>query len=111
MRWRKVGGGGEILKWNDVGQELVGVFAGTKAGKFEMPLGMIDQEDGRRVVFATHISLVERLQDVKPGQPIRIVYLGLQMSNQGRQFKAFDLFVAEDNDGQLPLFDESETRI
>jgi|FLYL01.1.fsa_nt_gi hypothetical protein len=95
-RWVQVGQG-QFMKWSEKGQEIEGVWRGQKDGQYG-PLGIVDTPDGR-VSFPLHTALLQRVEAVKIGAEIRIVYRGKEKTKDGRkEFKAFDVFVASTED-------------
>ena len=86
---------GGIYKWTDAGQSLEGRWLGSRQGNFGL-LGSIDTAEGAKVTFPLTAILADRLKDVEEGNLIRVVYLGLAVTQTGRQFKNFDVFAAED---------------
>jgi hypothetical protein len=102
-RWVQVGQG-QFVKWTEKGQELEGAWRGQKDGQYG-PLGLLDTAEGR-VSFPLHTALLSRIHGIRDGAEIRIIYTGKQMTRAGREFKAFEVFVASAED----LLDEpSET--
>lgn len=99
-QWRKIGG--TIYKWTEERQELTGTFQGFREGKFG-DLGVLEDEDEHRITFAVHANLQRQLEEVKPGQFIRIIYEGFKLGNKGHNFKAFSVEVAEDDGVDWPL--------
>ncbi len=95
-RWRKVAGLSEIYKWRDEGQSLEGTWRGSKEGKFGL-LGTIETAEGVKVSFPLLRALEYRLKEVREGTLIRMIYKGLEVSQAGREFKAFEVFIAEDD--------------
>lgn len=94
--WRKVTGLGEIYKWKDAEQSLEGTWRGSKEGNFGL-LGTIETAEEVKVSFPLLTALADRLKEVREGTLIRIIYKGLQVSQAGREFKAFEVFIAEDD--------------
>jgi hypothetical protein len=94
-RWVQVGQG-SFMKWDTKGQELVGTWRGQRDGQFG-PLGMVDTETGR-VSFPLHTALLQRVESIKEGAEVRIIYTGPQQARSGRQFKAFDVYVGSETD-------------
>lgn len=95
-RWTQVGQG-QFHKWVEPGEKLEGLWQGTKDGQFG-PLGMLELPDGSRLSFPLHTALLQRVEAIEEGAEIRIVYLGKQISKNGREFKAFEVFVASVED-------------
>lgn len=94
-RWRLVGQG-QFHKWAVPGEALEGIWQGQRDGQYG-PLGMLDTSDGR-LSFPLHTALLDRLQQVREGAEIRIVYTGKQIAaKSGREFKNFDVFVSGDD--------------
>lgn len=92
-KWRQVGEG-EFHKWTEPGDELEGRYEGQRDGKYG-PLGTLARLDGTRISFPLHTALLSRIEDIEIGAEILIRYTGLQTSKTGREFKAFDVFVAD----------------
>ena len=98
-------GGGDFYKWTEPGQELEGKWRGGRDGKFG-PLGTIETTDGL-VVFPVHTALVFLVEGLALGQEIKIVYTGKEMNaKSGREFKAFEMFVATDDSEPPPPTDD-----
>jgi hypothetical protein len=102
-RWKRVtgeGGGaivGKLVKFTDQGQEIEGVWEGSRAGKYGL-LGVLATADGP-VTFPMHTVLVDRLEAVTVGDTVKIVYLGMQASKEsGKSFKNFDVFSQAEGD-------------
>lgn len=106
-RWRQIGQA-EFVKWTEPGQAIEGFWRGQSDGKFG-PLGTIETATGR-LSFPLHTALVHRVEDMPDGAEIRIVYTGKQSTKDGqRTFKAFDVFVAEDEAAQAgPTHDDND---
>lgn len=94
-RWKQVGQG-EFVKWEEPGQVLEGEWQGQHDGKFG-PLGTLVQPDASRVSFPLHTALLSKMDRIKEGAEVRIVYTGKHTSKGGREFKGFDVFVADDD--------------
>ena len=93
-RWKKLGGGG-FTKWETVNQTVEGIWQGQDEGKFG-PMGTVKTESGS-VRFPLHTALLNQVEDLPEGKEIKIVYKGKQHnSNTGREFKAFEVYVAEE---------------
>lgn len=95
-RWRQVGQG-QFHKWETPGEALEGVWQGQRDGQYG-PLGILDTSEGR-LSFPLHTALLDRVKQIREGTEVRIVFTGKQTAkNSGREFKAFDVFVASDED-------------
>src|SRR3990172_491387 len=94
-RWVQRGGGeGEFFKWETPGQTVEGLWKGQRDGKFGA-LGIMETKEGP-VVFPIHTALVYLVERLVDGDEVRIVYNGKVVNpKSGREYKAFDLFVAE----------------
>lgn len=91
-RWVQVGQG-EFHKWTEKGDELEGIWRGQKDGQYG-PLGMLDTAEGR-VSFPLHTALLQRVEGIKEGAEIKIIYNGKQKTKDGKkEFKHFDVYVA-----------------
>jgi hypothetical protein len=110
-RWTKVGGSGDgsFVKWDKDGQSLEGKWRGTKVGQYG-DLGMMELTDGKHVTFPIHTALADPVKRFREGAEVQIVYTGKVMGKNGREFKAFDCFVANpddlierDADGDVPF--------
>lgn len=92
-RWVQVGQG-QFIKWTEKGQQLEGIWRGQKDGQYGA-LGMMDTNDGR-MSFPLHTALLQRVEAIKQGAEIKIVYNGKHRTKDGlKEFKAFDVFVAD----------------
>lgn len=92
MSWKKQGLG-NFVKWETEGQSLEGIWKGQHDGKFG-PLGDIETADGLKT-FPLHTALLNQTENFKEGCLIRIEYKGKSTSKQGREFKAFDVWLDE----------------
>jgi hypothetical protein len=90
-RWIQVGQR-QFQKWTDKGQELEGIWRGQR-DRQHGPLGMIDAAEGR-VSFPLHTVLLNRMESVREGAEVKIIYLGTAQSKKGQAFKNFDVYVA-----------------
>ena len=98
-RWVQMGQGA-FLKWETSGQEVEGRWRGSSDGKFG-PLGSIETPEGK-VTFPLHTALLD-LKDVRDGADVKIIYVGKQMSKGGKEFKAFQIFLAAPEDIRRPI--------
>lgn len=107
MAWQKRGGNtGPILKWKDqpVGFAIEGKFQGARDGKVfqgkRSRLGSIEKLDGTgSVTFPLNTVLENNLGDVKAGQLLRIVHLGMARGQAGVEYRNFDVFVDDNSEG------------
>ena len=102
MRWKKLNRG-PIFKWTEVEQSLEGRWLGSREGNLGL-LGSIETAQGVKVTFSLPAVLADHLLNVQEGSPIRVVYLGPTVSDAGRTYKRFDVFVGEedaDDDGEV----------
>jgi len=90
-RWRRVSQG-RFHRWETPGDAFQGVWRGIRDGRFGL-LGALETEVGP-VAFPLPAALRVRLGQVLPGNLVLIRYTGLQTSQSGHVFKAFDVFVA-----------------
>jgi hypothetical protein len=67
---------------------------------------MIDAAKGR-VSFPLHTVLLKRMESVREGAEVRIVYLGTAQNKKGQAFKNFDVYVASVEDLQDEPAEES----
>ena len=90
--WERVGGpSGNMVRWKEVSQTLLGTWSGqVKDAKF--PTGIMEQE-GEETTFAMPTVLVDRFAAIPVGTLVKVVFLGLQKSKSMRSFQAFDVFV------------------
>ena len=105
-QWVKVGGG-DFFKWTEQGQVIEGIWRGQKDGKFGS-LGIVDTFEGKRINFPLHTVLLNRVDSLRVGAEIRIVYLGKETGKSGTQYKAFDLFVSDEKDLVDPVAEKEE---
>lgn len=94
-RWTQVGQG-EFHKWTEPGDALEGIWRGSHDGQYG-PLGSLDTAQGR-VTFPLHTALFSRMEGIKEGAEIRIIYNGKATSKGGREFKSFGVFEARYED-------------
>src|SRR4029450_12932626 len=93
-RWRQIGQG-QFQRWQPRGEEFEGSWRGMHDGRFG-PLGTLETPEGL-VTFPLHAALLERLKLVREGAEVIIRYTGKQASKAGRIFKAFEVFVADED--------------
>ena len=93
-RWRQIGQG-QFHRWETAGDELEGIWRGAHDGRYG-PLGTLETHEGL-VTFPLHAALLERLRQVGQGAEVLIRYVGRQTSKAGREFKAFEVYVAGDD--------------
>lgn len=104
-RWRQIGQG-EFHRWTEKGDSLEGLWRGQRDGQYG-PLGTLETEQGL-VSFPLHIALLQRVEHVREGSEIKIVYTGKHVSKGGREFKGFEVFVAEATDIEAPNADDPD---
>ena len=95
-RYRQLGGG-EFYKFTEVGQTLEGTWQGTRAGKFGEN-GTVDTPTGIHI-FSLNAALKD-LIGVPKGTGVKIVYMGKETAKNGNEFKAYKVFVEEDENGE-----------
>lgn len=97
MAWKKYGGGGgDFFKFEEEGDQLIGTWLGSKAGtKYDNRLGRVRTRDGE-VVFSLSAALMD-LDELQPGTRVKIVFTGWEKTKSGQQFKAFDMFTADED--------------
>jgi hypothetical protein len=93
------------VKWTEKGQELEGVWRGQRDGQYG-PLGMLDAAEGR-VSFPPHTVRLKRMESVREGAEVKIIYLGTAQNKKGQAFKNFDVYVASVEDLQDKPAEES----
>ena len=110
ITYRSVNRGGTPIdfKWADKqpGFTLEGAWLGTTAGKFGN-LGRVEV-NGRTLTIPLPTSLDKDLAVVPTGSAIRIIYKGMQQTQAGKDFHAFDLGVddtvtLEETDDEPPF--------
>lgn len=98
-RWVKRGFEGSLMKWETEGQEVEGIWRGTRTGRFG-DLGTVETPADGRVTFPVHTALAFLIEGLKDGDEVRIIYNGkINNPATGREFKSFDLYVAQEGDG------------
>lgn len=93
-----VHGGGSMLQWETVGQEVVGTFSGIKPFKNGHIANMTTEEGA--VAFSAPTMLADALARIKPGARIAIVYSGNRPSKQKglNPVKLFEVYQLPDAD-------------
>ncbi len=94
MAWERVGGesgSAAYQKWTQKGQSVEGVYKGTRDGKYG-PNVLIETPNGLVSCNSTRL-LMDRLNGVRPGDLVKIEYLGKVMGKNGREFMNFDVFM------------------
>lgn len=98
MAWKKVSGQqvDEFWKAQKPGDELMGAFLDTfvsNSGRFgPQTNAVIEHKGGKR--FGVGITAgLRALENLKPGQGVRIVYLGMERSKNGNDFHKYDIFL------------------
>ncbi len=95
-RYKPVGGVGNFQKWDEVGQEIEGIWRGVSAGKFG-EVGTLETEAGL-VQFSLTAVLKDRLGKVRVGGQVCIEYTGEARSKAGTKFKTFDVGLLDEAD-------------
>jgi len=111
MGWSKVGSG-EImdLKKDGKGTETVGTYLGRQEniGKFGTVLHHIEVDGKRKSVWGSAV-LNNQLDQVAPETKIKIVYLGQQASQNGKNpMNMFDVFEDDGKEGE-DVVEDSKT--
>ena len=89
MGWKTVGGvKGDLVKWDEPGMMVEGIFKGTWSGQFG-PLAGMDTKDGRTITFPVPTALQGKLGMIDVGQLVRIMFLGMVKSGTGKDYKDF----------------------
>jgi len=101
MAWKQLGVEGRLVKWDVEGAGVQGAFQGIGEGKFG-PLGSVQAEDGQVFSFPVPTALGTKLADLKPGQVVRIKYLGTVTSATGRDYKNFSVELWQPEGEQEP---------
>ena len=101
MKWRQLGGSGNIIKWDTMGQVVEGLWRGTHDGKFGL-LGTLEQPDGKRVSFSMSAILADRLGAVEDGDEVRIVFQGQGKTKGGQRLNLFEVYVADPDEEITP---------
>ena len=100
-RWVKRGFDGTLMKWEEEGQEIEGIWRGTRTGRFG-DLGTVETTGGRET-FPIHTALAFLIEGLKDGDEVKIIYTGkIKNPGTGREFKSFELFVAQESDSDDP---------
>jgi hypothetical protein len=98
-----------IQKWHTNGQTVEGIFRGKRAGKSNYkPLLLIETETGM-VTYTNATVLDKKLTAVKPGDRIKIVYLG-KVNGANGYYGNFQVFIdaAPAPDASQPDYDVQE---
>ena len=88
---------GEVFKFENEGDEIVGSLMQVRDGNYFRPDGEkskvydIKTEDGVKTIFGTMI-LERQMSAIQPNQEIKIVYKGTVTTKSGRQAKNFQVF-------------------
>ena len=111
MAWEEVGGTreGRFIKWETPGQTIVGVWIEKFEGKQkDNPVGVLEgyeylhkegqadephDGDDETIKFSMTVQLQEKLYSVKPGDMVRIMYMGLMKTLTNRTYKAFRVWI------------------
>ena len=94
-QWRKLNEQSRdvtFLSFKKPGDAVEGTYRGTAPGKFGT--NCLIESDGTTYAFSQSATLQD-LDDVDVGTEIRIEFIGRGESARGREFKRFDLFVAD----------------
>ena len=119
MKWEKITPEGDEEKtpiWNGkdlkVGDELVGDFIEVKkevgANKSNLYLFATQGADSGEVAVWGSTVLDARLANLEEGDKVRIVYLGLEESKAGRQYKNFDVFRGVPSEAEIDIDNENK---
>jgi len=109
INWEKkvYSGGGKIVTFDEAGDETSGILLELRHGTTRMGDAIFaDFRDltTKQDVFTIILSsgLVNSVTDKEIGKAVKIVFLGMKKNEKsGRNFKAFDVFTAENEN--LPL--------
>ena len=94
-RQRRWGGG--LLKWGDLdpGYEFEGTWLGTKPGPFR-PLRLVQPDSDEPVItFTRPYKLEAKLKKVAEGTRVRIVYMGMVSTRDGKSLHQFDVQIPD----------------
>ncbi len=90
--WNKV----ETEFWNpeNAGDEISGVFVGLQVdvGENKSNVYTVEVEKGKNINFWGATVLDRKMNSVKVGQEVKVVYLGKVSPEGGREYKDFDVF-------------------
>lgn len=95
MGYRPVGISGELVKWDRDGTAVEGTWKGSRQGQYG-ELGTVDALDGRVLSFPLTTALQSKLALVKEGARVRITFLGMRRSGEGKDYKDFSVEEWED---------------
>jgi len=87
-----------IQKWNSTGQIVEGIYKGQREGKFG-PLMIVETSAGE-VVYGVKAVLKRKLEHAKPGDKIKVEYLGKRKSQSGTEYGDFRVLVDSDQGNQ-----------
>lgn len=110
MAWKEVGAfpengeGGKgdlppIFKWTEVGETIIGVFKGFKGGNKTgfKPLILIGDK-----TYGGATVLEKKLREAKPGDMVKVIYLGKKRSAGGNHYHDFQVYI-EEGQGERPM--------
>jgi len=114
IEWEKkvYSGGGKIVTFDEAGDETIGILLELRHGTTRMGAAVFaDFRDltTKQEIFTIILStgLVNSVTAEEIGKAVKIVFLGMQKNEKtGRNFKAFDVFTAENEN--LPLSEVPE---
>jgi len=95
--WKKVELG-DTFKFEKVGDEITGLYLGSEENVGENNSNIYQFEtEGKNVSVWGSTVLDTRMKNVKVGEEVKIVFLGLKDSpnRKGKQYKDFDVFHRE----------------
>lgn len=76
--------------------EIVGILVNIEPGKFGKDQYIIETPDKKKVTIGSLTALNERISHEDIGKAIKIVYLGIQKTKDGKNsFKNFDVYLKE----------------
>lgn len=77
-----------LFKFTKIGLSIEGIFEGLKPGKYKSPLGVL-RSGGKPITFATSTDLTKKLEEVTPGEYIKITFESEKALPEGKRFKKF----------------------
>jgi hypothetical protein len=95
-----------FFKFETPNDELEGIWLGTEEGKFGLN-GRVRDMSNVIQTFTLNAALKD-LEAINEGTQIKLVFTGLQKTDGGQEYKAFDIYVDDDSEGetQAPADDE-----
>lgn len=81
-----------FVKFDKEGVEVIGILESIDQGTFGNQF-KITQQNGVQVIVGSYSALASKIKNSDVGKAIKIVYLGEERGESGRNYKNFDVYL------------------